>query len=161
MRKLVHIDQGWDVWLGLVLGLGDLYLGRQLRLLFSQVRSEDHERIGVGVLDVTPPMLKSVPREDLVSVLKKSSSPLFLPSSEGFILTSQGLYMADNSWPSQDAIRTRQYGASELSLRHGKDTSWCIAEIVLVGDRGPGSRQWCTNSSKVRGLQELLGDRLS
>ncbi|RRT73762.1 hypothetical protein B296_00007884 [Ensete ventricosum] len=89
MRKLVHIDQGWDAWLGLVLGLGDLYLGRQLRLLFSQVRSEDHERIRVGVLDVTPPMLKSVPREDLVSVLKKSSSPLFLPSSGGFILTSR------------------------------------------------------------------------
>ncbi|RRT59773.1 hypothetical protein B296_00014357, partial [Ensete ventricosum] len=34
----------------------------------------------------------------------------------------------------------------------------CITEIVLVGDRGPGSRQWCTNSSEVRGLQELLGD---
>ncbi|RRT35830.1 hypothetical protein B296_00025956 [Ensete ventricosum] len=34
-------------------------------------------------------------------------------------------------------------------------------EIVLVGDRGTGSKQWCTNSSKVRGLQELLGDGLS
>ncbi|RWV96834.1 hypothetical protein BHE74_00043550 [Ensete ventricosum] len=29
---------------------------------------------------------------------------------------------------------------------------------MLVGDRGPGSRQWGTNSSEVRGLQELLGD---
>ncbi|RWW48945.1 hypothetical protein BHE74_00044937 [Ensete ventricosum] len=26
--------------------------------------------------------------------------------------------------------------------------------------RGPGSRQWCTNSSEDRGLQELLGDEL-
>ncbi|RRT37886.1 hypothetical protein B296_00039185 [Ensete ventricosum] len=26
---------------------------------------------------------------------------------------------------------------------------WCIAEIVLVGNRGLGSRQWCTNSSEV------------
>ncbi|RZS03554.1 hypothetical protein BHM03_00033743, partial [Ensete ventricosum] len=25
---------------------------------------------------------------------------------------------------------------------------WCIAEIVLVGDRGLGSRQWRTNSSE-------------
>ncbi|RRT37132.1 hypothetical protein B296_00048655 [Ensete ventricosum] len=30
-------------------------------------------------------------------------------------------------------------------------------EVVLVGDRGLGSKQWCTNSSEVRGLQELLG----
>ncbi|RRT32532.1 hypothetical protein B296_00048748 [Ensete ventricosum] len=37
----------------------------------------------------------------------------------------------------------------------------CIAEIVLVGDRGPGSRQYCTNSSEVRGLHELQGDGLS
>ncbi|RRT40366.1 hypothetical protein B296_00020921 [Ensete ventricosum] len=32
---------------------------------------------------------------------------------------------------------------------------------MLVGDRGPGSRQWYTNSSQVRGLQKLLGDGLS
>ncbi|RRT47796.1 hypothetical protein B296_00037494 [Ensete ventricosum] len=25
---------------------------------------------------------------------------------------------------------------------------WCITEIVLVGDRGPRSRNWCTNSSE-------------
>ncbi|RWV77568.1 hypothetical protein GW17_00061582, partial [Ensete ventricosum] len=41
-------------------------------------------------------------------------------------------------------------------LRHAFDgvtkviqlAEWCIAEIVLVEDRGPGSRQWCTNSSE-------------
>ncbi|RRT83710.1 hypothetical protein B296_00003960 [Ensete ventricosum] len=32
----------------------------------------------------------------------------------------------------------------------------CITEIVLVGDRGLGSRQWCTNFSEVCGLRELL-----
>ncbi|RRT55523.1 hypothetical protein B296_00046325 [Ensete ventricosum] len=29
---------------------------------------------------------------------------------------------------------------------------WCIAEIVLVGDRGPGSRQWCINPSEPNNI---------
>ncbi|RZS14046.1 hypothetical protein BHM03_00045700, partial [Ensete ventricosum] len=29
---------------------------------------------------------------------------------------------------------------------------WCIVEIVLVGDRGPRSRQWCTNPSEMKAL---------
>ncbi|RWW67750.1 hypothetical protein BHE74_00024772 [Ensete ventricosum] len=37
----------------------------------------------------------------------------------------------------------------------------CSTEIVLVGDRGLGSRQWCTKFSEVCGLRELLGDGLS
>ncbi|RWW47470.1 hypothetical protein BHE74_00046537 [Ensete ventricosum] len=48
----------------------------------------------------------------------------------------------------------------KLKIRKGSNTrrdvgdlktiDWCIAEIMLVGDRGPGSRQWCTNSSERR-----------
>ncbi|RWW28460.1 hypothetical protein GW17_00007059 [Ensete ventricosum] len=33
-----------------------------------------------------------------------------------------------------------------------EEECWCIAEIVLVGDRGPGSRQWCINSSEMKTL---------
>ncbi|RRT41210.1 hypothetical protein B296_00057051 [Ensete ventricosum] len=32
---------------------------------------------------------------------------------------------------------------------------WCIVEIVLVGDRDPGSKQWCTNSSE--GARQVQG----
>ncbi|RWW82766.1 hypothetical protein BHE74_00008747 [Ensete ventricosum] len=59
------------------------------------------------------------------------------------------------------ATKTRRHGALKLYLRHENDTSHCVAKIALVGDRGPGSRQWCTNFSKVCGLRELLGDELS
>ncbi|RWW08163.1 hypothetical protein GW17_00028417 [Ensete ventricosum] len=34
----------------------------------------------------------------------------------------------------------------------------CAAEIMLVGDRGPGSRQWCINYSEV-GISELPKER--
>ncbi|RZR94314.1 hypothetical protein BHM03_00022988 [Ensete ventricosum] len=39
--------------------------------------------------------------------------------------------------------------ATVLAIRVVRN-KWCIVEIVLVGDRGPGSRQWCTNSSERR-----------
>ncbi|RWW08185.1 hypothetical protein GW17_00028388 [Ensete ventricosum] len=38
--------------------------------------------------------------------------------------------------------------ATVLAIRVVRN-KWCIVEIVLVGDRGPGSRQWCTNSIEV------------
>ncbi|RWV78468.1 hypothetical protein GW17_00060562 [Ensete ventricosum] len=36
-----------------------------------------------------------------------------------------------------------------VAIRVVRNTG-CIAEIVLVGDRDPGSKQWCTNSSERR-----------
>ncbi|RWW56019.1 hypothetical protein BHE74_00037288 [Ensete ventricosum] len=52
-------------------------------------------------------------------------------------------------------------GMANPFVREAPRGQWYIVEIVLAGDIGPRSRQWCTHSSKVRGLQKLLGDGLS
>ncbi|RRT70312.1 hypothetical protein B296_00030856, partial [Ensete ventricosum] len=56
-------------------------------------------------------------------------------------------------------IRHQLEGASTKIVELHKQ--WCTTEIMLVEDRGPRSRQWCTNFRKVCGLQKLLDDRLS
>ncbi|RRT58086.1 hypothetical protein B296_00026427 [Ensete ventricosum] len=122
---------------------------RTLRCRERSRSEEPASRIGIRGLCV-----RGITRTSKLERMRSAQRLRWLSSSYGSTLTTKLDEGLSTRQEDAEASTLEEY-ATVLSFELSRRKR-CTTEIVLMEDRGPGSKHWCTNFSEVEALRQVL-----